>query len=357
MSGRPIARRRFLRTMALGGAAVMGAPVLLEACSSSKSSSSATTAAAGAATTAAAGTATTASGPAQKLSMQSAWVNDAEFIGYFIAMTNGYYRDEGVDLNFLSGGPDVVPESSLLAKKAPLALTTPDTTITAIVNDSAPFVIIGTEYQKSPIGVVSLDKKPIHEPKDLIGRTLAVPAANTLGVDAMLRLSGIDKSKIKIVPYEFDPTPLLKGEIDASIDFVDDVPYTIEQSGEKATYFLLWDYGYTIFNDTVVVTKDALANQRDVIVKWLRASRKGWVENFKDTSAYPPKFADTFFKGTGRTIQNELFFNSAAKPLIDTPSGIFSMSDASIEANVKALNDTGIKATHAMFDTSLLAEI
>ena len=355
MPARPFARRRFLRNMTIGGAALLGGPALLEACSSSSTKSSSVTTAAASATSAAAGTAP--AGPPQKLSMQSAWVNDAEFIGYFIAITNGYYKDAGVDLNFLPGGPDVVPESSLLAKKAPLALTTPDTTITAIVNDSAPFVIVGTEYQKSPIGVVSLEKKPIHEPKDLIGKTLAVPAANTLGVDAMLRLSGIDKSKIKIVPYEFDPTPLLKGEIDASIDFVDDVPYTIQQAGEKAVYFLLWDYGYTIFNDTVVVTKDLLANQRDLIVKWLRASRKGWVENFKDPNAYPPKFADTFFKGTGRTVQNELFFNNAAKPLIDTPDGIFSMSEASIEANVKALNDTGIKATHDMFDTSLLAEV
>jgi ABC-type nitrate/sulfonate/bicarbonate transport system substrate-binding protein len=356
VSAQPIARRRFLRNMAAGGAALLGGPALLEACSSSSKSTASATTTAGSPTTAAPGT-SAVPGPLQKFSMQSAWVNDAEFIGYFIAITNGYYKDEGIDLNFLSGGPDVVPESSLLAKKAPLALTSPDTTITAIVNDGAPFVIVGTEYQKSPIGVVSLEKKPIHEPKDLIGKTLAVPAANTLGVDAMLKLSGIDKSKIKIVPYEFDPTPLLKGDIDASIDFVDDVPFTIEQAGEKAVYFLLYDYGYTVFNDTVVVTKDALAHQHETIVKWLRASRKGWAENFKDPTVYPPKFAGSYFKGTGRTIQNELFFNNAAKPLIDTPSGVFSMSEESIAANVKALNDTGIKATAAMFDTSLLAEI
>lgn len=353
MPNHPITRRRLLRNMAAGSAAIIGGPALLAACGSDKKTAATTTTSGATATTAGSGAATAL----QKFAMQSAWVNDAEFIGYFIAITNGYYKEVGIDLDFLSGGPDVVPESSLLAKKAPLALTTPDTTITAIINDGAPFVIIGAQYQKSPIGVVSLAKNPIKEPKDLIGKTLAVPAANTLGVDAMLKLSGIDKSQIKIVPYQFDPTPLIKGDIDASIDFVDDVPFTIEQAGEKAVSFLLYDFGYTVFNDTVVVTKDALTNQRDLIVKWLRASRKGFDENFKDPTAYPAKFADSYFKGTGRTIDNELFFNKAAQPLVSSTNGIFSMTEDSIAANIKALNDTGIKATRDMFDTTLLAEV
>jgi hypothetical protein len=74
------------------------------------------------------------------------------------------------------------------------------------------------------------------------------------------------------VPYAYDPTPLIQGEIDASLDFTTNVPYTIEQAGGKATSFLLYDHGFTIYNDTVVVTEDVLAEKRDLLVKWLRAS-------------------------------------------------------------------------------------
>ena len=293
----------------------------------------------------------------EPFTMQAAWVNDAEFMGYFIAMDKGWYEEEGLELSYLSGGPDVIPESSLLSNRAPLALTTPDTTIKAIADQGAPFKIVATQYQKNPIGVVSLAENPINKPEDLIGKTLAVPPVNTLSVEAMLKMNGIDKEALRIVPYSYDPTPLIKGEIDASLDFTTNVPYTIEQAGKKATSFLLYDFGFTIYNDTVVVTEDVLKNQRANIIKWLRASRRGWEENFKDTQAYPPQFKDTWFAGTGRTIENELFFNQAQQPLMEHPDGIFAMSDEGIEKNIEALAAIGIKATKDMFDTSLLKEI
>ena len=294
---------------------------------------------------------------ATPLTMQAAWINDAEFMGYFIGIDNGYYTAEGLDLTYLPGGPDVIPESTIVAGKADLALTTPDTTVKAIVEQGAKFKIIGAQYQKNPIGIVSLASKPIKTPQDLVGKTLAVPPVNVISVEAMLKLNNIDKAQVNIVPYAYDPTPLIKGEIDASLDFTTNVPYTIKQAGPEAVSFLLYDFGFTIFNDTVVVTEDTLKAKRKELVSWLRASRKGWEENFKDPNLWPPKFAETWFKGTGRTIENEIFFNNAQKPLIETPAGILSMTDEAIAKNIEALGQVGIKATKDMFDTSLLAEI
>jgi ABC-type nitrate/sulfonate/bicarbonate transport system substrate-binding protein len=294
---------------------------------------------------------------ASPLSMQASWINDAEFTGYFVAIDNGYYKDEGLDLTYLSGGPDVIPESSIIAAKADLALTTPDTTVSAIVDQGAKFKIIGTQYQKNPVGIISLAAKPIKTPQDLVGKTLAVPPVNVISVEAMLKLNNIDKSKVNIVPYAYDPTPLIKGEIDASLDFTTNVPYTIKTQGAEATSFLLYDFGFTIFNDTVVVTEDTLKAKRKELVAWLRASRKGWAENLKDPAVYPPKFAETWFKGTGRSIDNEVFFNTAQKPLIESAGGIFAMTEEAITKNIEALGQVGIKARKDMFDTSLLAEV
>jgi ABC-type nitrate/sulfonate/bicarbonate transport system substrate-binding protein len=278
-------------------------------------------------------------------------------MGYFIALDEAYYANEELDVTYYPGGPDVIPESTLLAGTADVTLTTPDTTIKAIVEQGAPFRIIGAQYQKNPIGVVSLEDNPIREPKDLIGKTLAVPPVNVISVEAMLKLNGIDKSQLNIVPYAYDPTPLIKGEIDASIDFTTNVPYTIGQAGKKAVSFLLYDYGFTIFNDTVVVTEETLRTRRKDLVTWLRASRMGWDENLKDPTVWPPRFATTWFDGTGRTIENEIYFNVAQKPLIEHPQGVFTMDEESIEKNLQALREIGINGDRAMFDTTLLDEI
>ncbi|MDR3473166.1 MAG: ABC transporter substrate-binding protein [Devosia sp.] len=294
---------------------------------------------------------------ADALTFQASWINDAEFAGYFTALDKGYYKDEGLDITYVPGGPDVIPESTLIAGKADLTLTTPDTTIQAIATQGAPFKIIGAQYQKNPLGVVSLAKNPIKTPADLVGKTLAVPPVNVVSVDAMLKLNGVDKSKVNIVPYAYDPTPLIKGNIDATVDFVTDVPFTIKQAGLEATSFLLYDYGFTIYNDTVVVTEDTLKNKRPQLIKWLRASRKGWVENFKDPAAMPPAFTDTWFKGTGRSTDADIFLNTTEKPLIDNPAGIYAMTEDGIAANIKALAEVGITATRDMFDTTLLGEL
>lgn len=294
---------------------------------------------------------------AAPLVLQAAWVNDAEFMGYFIGMEAGFYQAEGLALKYLSGGPDVIPESTVLSGKADVALTTVETAVKAITTQKAPLVIIGAQYQKNPIGIVSLATKPVRTPADLVGKTVAVPPVNRLAIDALLRLNGIDKAKVRIVPYAYDPTPLLKGEIDASLDFTTNVPFTLKQRGAEAVSFLLYDHGLPLFNDVVVVTRDTLAKRRNQLVGFLRASRRGWDENFKDPAAWPPKFAQSWFKGTGRSIDNEVFFNRAQQALIQHPQGVFTLTDEAVGRCVEALNAVGVKAERGHFDASVLAAV
>lgn len=294
---------------------------------------------------------------ATPLTMQAAWINDAEFAGYFVAIDQGYYAEEGLDLTYLPGGPDVIPESTLVVGRADLALTTPDTTIKAIVDQGAPFKIIGAQYQKNPIGVVSLVKAPIRSPAELVGKTLAVPPVNAVSIEAVLAINGVDRESVNIVPYAYDPTPLIRGEIDASLDFTTNVPFTIQSLGEETVSFLLYDFGFTIYNDTVVVTDEVLSTKRAELVAWLRASRRGWEENLADPAFWPPRWADSWFAGTGRSIENEIFFNIAQKDLIETPAGIFAMTEEGIAGNLEALARVGINGTREMFDTTLLEEI
>jgi ABC-type nitrate/sulfonate/bicarbonate transport system substrate-binding protein len=60
---------------------------------------------------------------AAPFTMQAAWINDAEFMGYMIAADDDYCAEEGLDLTYFPGGPDVIPETSIISGKSDLALT------------------------------------------------------------------------------------------------------------------------------------------------------------------------------------------------------------------------------------------
>lgn len=287
------------------------------------------------------------------LTFQASWVNDAEFTGYFVAIDQGYYTDAGLDVDYLSGGPNVIPESTLLSGEADVALTSPDTTITAISQQGADLVIVGAQYQQNPLGIVSLASSGITGPDDLVGKTVAVPDVNRLAFSAMLEINDLDPASVTIVPYAYDPTPLTTGEVDATLDFVTNVPFTVEEQGFETNSFTLYEAGYKIPNDTVVVTRDTLESKRAALEGFMAASVKGWTENLADPSVYPPTFADTWFDGTGRTIDNELFFNTAQKPLIENADGLFELSDQAIQDTIDTLALIDIEATPDMFDMTL----
>lgn len=291
------------------------------------------------------------------LSMQSPWINDAEFIGYFIGMSESYYRQEGLDFRYLSGGPAKVADLAVASKNATVALTNPETTVNMILKEKIPFKIIGTQYQKSPLGIVSLAKNKINIPKDLIGRRVAVPDANQITFEAFLRLNKIDPKAVNIVQYAYDPTPLVEGRVDCTVDFVTNVPFSIRQAGMEPNSFLFHDFGFKVYMDTVVVLEETIASNRNMLVRFLRASRKGWAQNFADPEKWPPRLMTSHFSGTNRTVENEIYFNRAQQPLMQSEAGYFSMSEDDIKSTIASLNSIGLAATRSMFDTSLLAQV
>ena len=285
-------------------------------------------------------------------------MNDPEFIGYMIAIDNGYYDAEGLSVNYMPGGPDVIPEGALLSGKADISLTHLTGVVTAVAEKGAQLKVIGAQYQKSPVGVISMEQSNIKRPKDLIGKTVACPPLTISTFQAMLKVNGVPREKVRVVPYTFSPEPLVKGEVDAVVDFVLEIPFLAEQrSGKKTSYFLLWDAGMPLFLDLVTVTSDALKTQRSQLVKFLRASRKGWAENNDDPGKYPAKFANSWFKGNGSSLEAEIFHNKAQIPLMANKRGMFEIDDAAIEASLAALEHVGLKGSKDIFDLTLLAEV
>src|SRR5918995_7457340 len=63
-----------------------------------------------------------AGGGPTKVKLQLQWVTQAQFAGYFAAVDQGYFRDEGLDVEILEGGVDIVPQTVLAQGQADFAV-------------------------------------------------------------------------------------------------------------------------------------------------------------------------------------------------------------------------------------------
>ena len=346
----PLDRRAFLRRsagVAAGAVVLGGVPTLLAACGSSKSG------------TGASASPTTGKAKVTSQSLQLSWILDAEFAGYYLAKERGYYKDEGIDLTIIPGGPTAAIEATVASGKANLGLSVPDLTALAM-KQGAKFKVIGAQFQQSPLGIMSLKGKGLLEPKALVGKKVGVPATNRQSVEALLKVNKIDPSSVKILPYSFDPTPVANGELDAALAFVTTDPFVLKDKGLETDTFLLADWGYRTYNDTIFVTEDFLHKNPETVAGFLRATIKGWQDNKADPNAFLP-IQQRLGKDLALSAQSQTFQNQSQITLMEnaatTKNGLFWMDQEGIAANVDAMNRVGIAVDASFFTTEVLQSV
>ena len=53
-----------------------------------------------------------------KVTLQSKWVPQAQFAGYYAALAKGFYKQAGLDVTIKAGGPDIIPEQVVASGQA-----------------------------------------------------------------------------------------------------------------------------------------------------------------------------------------------------------------------------------------------
>jgi len=63
-----------------------------------------------------------AANAADKVTLQLKWVTQAQFAGYYVAADQGFYEDEGLEVEIKPGGPDIAPAQVLAGGGADVVL-------------------------------------------------------------------------------------------------------------------------------------------------------------------------------------------------------------------------------------------
>jgi ABC-type nitrate/sulfonate/bicarbonate transport system substrate-binding protein len=225
--------------------------------------------------------------------------------------------------------------------------------------------IIGATYQKNPFTILSLkDGANIQTPQDLIGKKIGVQAGgNETLFDALLAANGIDASQVTKVPVEYDPAPLVNGEVDGFLAYVTNESITVENLGFATTNLLFADNGLPFVAEAFIVTQDSIDNRREELKAFLWATIRGW----KDAIANPDEGArlavEVYGKDLGLDINKERQQSKAQNDLLvltdeTRANGLLTISANLQEQNIQTLARAGYTITAAqLFDMSLLAEV
>jgi ABC-type nitrate/sulfonate/bicarbonate transport system substrate-binding protein len=279
------------------------------------------------------------------------WIENAEFAGSYVAESRGYYDDAGLEVDLMPGGPDVVTPPVVATEKADVALASTDVAARARAN-GAPIQIFGAHYQRSPLAITSLADAPIRVPRDLVGRRIGVQASNDSTWKAFLDLNGIAEEDVDSVAVQFDPAPLVNGDVDGFLTFLIDQPLALEQAGTSVENMLLADFGFDLFGQVYIARQADLEARQELFQRFLTAERQGWTTNFQNPALGARLTIERSPKSAGLELESELALNKAQEPLF-TPAnggGLLQIDAASVAANQRTLRLLGIEPDASLFE-------
>ena len=279
--------------------------------------------------------------------LQLQWVTQSQFAGYYAALDQGFYADEGLDVTILEGAVEIVPQQVVAAGDAEFGIAWVPKML-ASREQGADLVNIAQVFQRSGTLEISWADSGIAEPADWAGKRVGTWGfGNEFELFAALRQAGIepdDPAQVEIVQQPFDMSLLLNRDIDAAEamiynEYAQVLEATNPDTGElykpeDLNVINFNDVGTAMLQDHIFARESWLAEagNEDIAVKFLRASFKGWIfcrDNFDACVQTVLDNGSTLGEGHMRWQLNEI--NALIWP---SPAGIGMMDDALYQQTV-----------------------
>ncbi|MER7279618.1 ABC transporter substrate-binding protein [Dactylosporangium sp. NPDC000244] len=232
---------------------------------------------------------TTTSGGMTTVKLQLQWFYQAQFAGYIAAVDKGFYKEQGLDVQLLEGGVDIVPQTVLAQGKADYAVAWVPKAL-ASREQGAGITDVGQIFARSGTYQVAFASSNIKGPADFKGKKVGNWGfGNEFELFAGMTKAGLDPGKdVTLVQQQFDMQALLKKEIDVAQamsynEYAQLLEATNPATGQlyKPEDFQIIDWktvGSSMLQDAVWANTEKLKDKayQDQTVKFLTATIKGW---------------------------------------------------------------------------------
>jgi len=233
--------------------------------------------------------------PPAETSIRFSWIHTIEYAGFYAAEAEGYYAEENISVDLRGGGFDedgnyLDPVTEVLDGEVDFGVMDAGVILSARA-DGAPLVAVASIYQLHPIAFISLAEQGIERPQDLVGKTVDVSDNSQVVYDALLHSQGIEPGAVQTkVRSDFTVNPLVNGEVDVIDAWVTNEVVELGMAGIDVNTILASDYGIEVYPNAIFTTEDMIANNPDLVERFLRATVRG-MQRVVDEPEYSGRLA------------------------------------------------------------------
>ncbi len=210
-----------------------------------------------------------------KINMQLGWILGGNQIAEVCAKRLGYYDVEGIDMAIQPGGPNIDGVAIVASGRHEVGQVSSSPSNMLAVSQDLPIKVFATGLQQHPYTFFSLKKNPIRTPQDMVGKKIGIQSTGMVLLRALLAKNKIDEKSMTIIPIGNDLTPLLTGQVDAATGWQTNTS-ALKPFGADRVDLRLWDTGVRLYALPYYATTTTLQNQPETLVRFLRATARGW---------------------------------------------------------------------------------
>lgn len=210
-----------------------------------------------------------------KFDHQLGWVKGIQFGGYLAALDRGDLARQGLDVNFVAGGPGTDYRTLVSSGRALVS----ESNVAGMIDGSLrgqPLVAFAAVMQRDPGAIMSPASRPIRSVQDMVGKTLGVPNSVRAQLQPLLRRAGVDPASVRLVPVGSDPSLLASGQVDGYYSWSTTAVPALRRIGFEPHWMHLSELGVPGYGQVLIARRDTLAQRRELLVRYTRALIDGW---------------------------------------------------------------------------------
>lgn len=224
----------------------------------------------------------------RKLSFLPQWSPQAQFAGYYMAQHKGFYRNHGIDLTIIEGGPRKSTVEYLRNRQADMASLWLSSAL-QLADEGVEIVNVGQVIQRSALVLVAKKSSGIRRPEQMNGKKVALwPADFQIQPTAFFTRFNL---KNTIVTTERPVNLFLRDGVQVTSVMWYNEYHTLINSGldpEEMQLFFFDEVDLNFPEDGIYLHKDTFEQDPEAVCSFVAASLEGWHYSF----AHPEETVD-----------------------------------------------------------------